>query len=81
MFIEVHDSFDKARHSINVNSITDVLEEISENQTHIFLNYNVSSYGFDKDGKAVTDVLPGHIYVVESYDEVMYQIRSAIYAT
>ena len=81
MFIEVHDSFDEARRSININSIAEVLDEISEKGTHIFMNYSVSRQGFDKDGKALTETLPAHIFVSESYDEVMYQIRSAIYAT
>ena len=81
MFIEVHDSFDKARHSIKIDSIVEVLDELSEKGTHIFMNYSVSRKGFDKDDRLIIDTLPAHIFVSESYDEVMYYIRSAINAT
>ena len=68
-FVEFNEYYDKHRVSIDIFSIVDVSD--GEDRTHISLKVPIGS------SKQFT---PAIITVRESYDDVMYQIRSAINA-
>ena len=69
-FVEFNNYYSKRRVSIDVFSIVDVSED--EDRTYISLKVPIGSS---------KEFSPAQITVRESYDDVMYQIRSAINAT